>query len=90
LRLVVRVTPRADRDAVEGWTTDAADRPVLRLRITAPPAEGAANAAAGKLLARALGLRASAVRLVAGGSSRLKTFEIEAEDDWVRERLIAR
>ena len=90
MRLVVRVTPRAHRDAVEGWTTDAVGRPVLKVRTAAPPADGAANAAAGKLLAAALGLRASAVRLVAGGSSRLKTFEIDAEDDWVRERLMAR
>jgi uncharacterized protein YggU (UPF0235/DUF167 family) len=90
VRLVVRVTPRAARDTVEGWAEDEAGRPLLRLRITAPPADGAANAAAAKLLARTLGLRASAVRLAAGGSSRIKTFEIEADEDWVRERLAMR
>ncbi len=90
MRLVVRVTPRAARDTVEGWAEDEAGRPLLRLRITAPPADGAANAAAAKLLARTLGLRASAVRLAAGGSSRIKTFEIEADEDWVRERLAMR
>lgn len=90
MRLVVRVTPRAARDAIEGWGEDAAGRPVLRLRITAPPADGAANVAAARLLAKTLGLRASAVRLVAGDASRIKTFEIEAEEDWVRERLAMR
>ena len=90
MRLVVRVTPRADRDAVEGWATDPAGRAVLKLRTAALQADGAANAAAARLLAKTLGLKASAVRLVAGGSSRLKAFEIDAEDDFVRERLMAR
>jgi uncharacterized protein YggU (UPF0235/DUF167 family) len=90
LRLVVRVTPRADRDAVEGWGADQAGRPVLRLRVVAPPADGAANAAAVALLARTLGLRSSAVRLAAGAGARIKTFEIDAEDAFVRERLTVR
>ena len=87
MRLVVRVTPRAGRDAIDGWTRDEAGRPLLKLKVAAPPADGAANAAAAALIAGALGLRASAVRLAAGASSRLKAFDIDAEDAWVRERL---
>lgn len=90
MRLVVRVTPRADRDVVDGWAEDAHGRPLLRLRVTAPPADGAANAAAARLLAKALGLPGSAVRLAGGGSARVKAFEIAAEEDWVRERLAVR
>lgn len=87
MRLVVRVTPRAGRDAIDGWTRDEAGRPLLKLKVSAPPADGAANAAAAALIARALGLRGSAVRLAAGPSSRLKAFDIDAEEAWVRERL---
>ena len=90
MRLVVRVTPRAVRDAVEGWGAGAAGRPLLRLRVAAPPADGAANAAAARLLAKALGLPGSAVRLAAGGSARIKTFEIDADEAYVRERLAVR
>lgn len=87
MRLVVRVTPRAGRDGLDGWTTDAAGRPLLRLKVSAPPADGAANASAVAVIARALGLKASAVRLAGGAASRIKTFDIDAEEAYVHERL---
>lgn len=82
-RLAVRVTPRAARDAVEGFDGEG----VLRLRVTAPPAEGEANAAVVKLLARALGLPARDIILVSGGTARLKLFEVPLSETEVRERL---
>lgn len=82
-RIAVRVTPRASRDAVEGF--DAAG--VLRVRVTAPPAEGAANAAVAKLLAGALGLPGRDVVLVSGASARNKTFEVPLDGDQVVARL---
>ena len=45
---------------------DEAGRPVLKVRVTAPPAEGAANAAVLKTLSSALGLPKSALTLAAG------------------------
>lgn len=80
LRLAVRVTPRGGRDAVEGWTTDAAGRPVLRVRVSAPPADGAANAAVLKVLAAALGLPKSALAVAAGASARVKQVEVRGLD----------
>ena len=50
-RLSLRVQPRASRDGIDGWQ-DAA----LRVRVTAPPVDGDANAAVARLLARALGV----------------------------------
>lgn len=79
LSLSVRLTPRADRDALGGVREAAPGRPCLGARVTAAPAGGAANAALIALLARALGVPKSAVRLVAGGASRLKTLEITGE-----------
>jgi uncharacterized protein YggU (UPF0235/DUF167 family) len=76
LRLTVRVTPRGGRDAVEGWTADAAGHPLLKVRVSAAAAEGAANAAVAALLAKALGVPRSAVRIVSGQTARVKRLEI--------------
>jgi uncharacterized protein (TIGR00251 family) len=68
----VRVQPRARRNEVVGWRNE-----MLWVRVTAPPADGLANRAVTDLLARALGLPASAVALVRGAASRDKLFRIE-------------
>lgn len=74
-RLCVRVTPRASRDAVEGFDADG----TLRVRVTAAPADGAANAAVAKLLARALDLPGRDIVLVSGATARQKVFDIPIE-----------
>lgn len=81
--IAVRVTPRASRDAVEGFD----DTGVLRVRVTAPPAEGAANAAVVKVLAKALGIPAREIVLVAGTTSRMKRFEVPLDAGELRRRL---
>jgi uncharacterized protein YggU (UPF0235/DUF167 family) len=85
LRLTVRVTPRGGRDAVDGWSADAAGRPVLKLRVSAAASDGAANAAVVALVARSLGIRRSAVRIVAGETARVKRLKL----DGVNEHVIA-
>jgi uncharacterized protein YggU (UPF0235/DUF167 family) len=77
LRLHVRLTPRADADRIDGWTRDADGRPVLAVRVRAAPVEGEANAALTRLLATALGVRVSAVKVARGGQSRLKAVEVK-------------
>jgi uncharacterized protein len=69
--LRVRVTPRARRDAI-GPATDG----VLAVRLAAPPVEGAANKALIALLAGALGVAKSAVRLESGERARHKKVRI--------------
>lgn len=70
--LEVLVTTRAAADRV-GPVEDG----VLRVRVTRPPADGAANRATQRLVARALGLAPSEMRLVAGERARRKRFAIE-------------
>ncbi|SFP81379.1 DUF167 domain-containing protein [Tranquillimonas alkanivorans] len=70
--IVVRVTPKASRDAVE---VDAGG--VLRIRVTVAPEGGKANAAVQKLLARALGVPKSRLTLVRGAKARDKVFRVE-------------
>lgn len=74
--VAVRVTPRSSRTAIEG--VDATGE--LRVRVTAPPADGAANAAVVKLLAKDLGVPKGAVSLVSGASSRHKRVRLEGVD----------
>lgn len=80
VRLSVRLTPRAKRDAVAGLVDAGEGRTALAVRLTAPPVEGAANRALIAFLARTLKLPRSAIAIVAGDRSRLKTVEIAGAD----------
>ena len=72
LRFNVRVQPRSSRNAIEGTHAQA-----LKVRLTAPPVEGAANDALVALLADELGLPKRAVRIVGGETGRTKIVEVE-------------
>jgi len=69
--LSLRVQPRASRNAVAGWTGD-----ILNIRLTAPPVEGAANAACLKFLADLLDLPQSQLEILRGERSRTKVVQI--------------
>jgi uncharacterized protein (TIGR00251 family) len=83
MRLSVRVTPRASREAVTGPDAEG----VLHVRVTAPPAEGAANTAVVRALAKALDLPARDITLVSGATSRLKVFDLPLTAAEVAARL---
>jgi uncharacterized protein (TIGR00251 family) len=77
-RLVVHVQPRAKRSEVAGRHGDA-----IKVRLQAPPVDGAANEELVRFLAETLGVPRRAVTIVTGLTSRRKTVEIEglgAED----------
>lgn len=69
--LQVRVQPRARVERVEGVQGER-----LRLRLTAPPVDGAANTACIALLAKTLGLSRAQVQLQSGMKSRDKLVHI--------------
>ncbi len=75
LRLQVKVVPGAAREEVAGWVGER-----LKLRVTAPPEKGKANAAVVSLLAGVLGVPRARVRIASGGSSPLKTVEVDVPD----------
>ncbi len=74
----IRVRPAARQDAVGGRATPSrpGEPPALEVRVRARPIEGAATAAAERVLAGALGLRPRQVRVVRGATSRDKLVEI--------------
>lgn len=89
IRLVVRVTPNAGLDRLEGIETCDDGHDVLRVRVRAVPDRGKANQAVVGLLARALGVPKSAVALIAGDSARVKTLEVAGESAALTARLHA-
>lgn len=70
-QIAVRVTPKAARDSI-----DADGDGKLRLRVTVAPEKGAANLAAQRLLAKALGIAPTRVELVRGAKARDKLFRV--------------
>jgi uncharacterized protein len=71
LTFQVQVVPRAARSEVVGEHNGA-----LRVRVAAPPVDGAANAELIHILARALGVSRSAIEIIRGHSGKLKTVRI--------------
>lgn len=76
LTLRVRVTPNAGRDQIDGVEIRDDGEAVLRVRVAAVPDKGKANTAVVALLAKALRVPKSAISVVAGDTSRVKTLEI--------------
>ena len=75
MRLHLKVVPKASRDRVVGWVGDR-----LKVQVTAAPERGKANDAVLDVLAAALELPRSRVRIVAGQTSPLKTVEVDADE----------
>ena len=76
LRVTVRLTPRAARDAFDGLT-EFEGAQALKVKVAAAPQDGAANQALIRLVAKTVGVPASRIRLQSGAASRLKTIVIE-------------
>ena len=72
VRFGVHVQPRASRNEISGERDGA-----LRVRVTAPPVDNAANEALVELLAKALRIARRDIRVVGGAASRRKVVEID-------------
>ena len=71
-RLIVQVQPRAKRSEVAGRYGDA-----VKIRLAAPPVDGAANEELVRFIAELLKVPRSSVRISAGLTARRKTVEID-------------
>ncbi|HSE31440.1 MAG TPA: DUF167 domain-containing protein [Pyrinomonadaceae bacterium] len=68
----VKVVPRASRSELAGEQDGA-----LRVRIAAPPVDGAANEELKRLIAKKLEVKPRSVTIVSGRSSRIKKITVE-------------
>lgn len=82
VRFRVRLQPRASRNEIVGLVDGA-----LRVRLHAPPVDGAANEALVAFLADRLAVPRRGVRIVTGASSRMKTIEVDGVTPADVERL---
>lgn len=73
LVLTIRVQPRASRNELAGIQDEA-----LKVRLTAPPIDGKANAALLKFLGKAFGVPPSSIILESGETGRNKRLRIPA------------
>ena len=85
----VRLTPKSSVEGVDG-VVPSAEGQALAARVRAVPAEGEANAAVEKLIARWLDVPKGTVRVTAGGKSRIKSLTISGETDCLERRLMAK
>lgn len=77
-QLAVRVSPNAKKSAFAGWTADEKGRPVLLVKLAAPPVDGKANDELIRFLAESLDCPRGQITLIRGTSSRQKTVELPA------------
>jgi uncharacterized protein (TIGR00251 family) len=77
--VALRVTPRGGQDAVDGIETLANGRSVVKVRVRAIAEGGEANRAVIELLAKALRVPKSNVRVMSGATSRLKQVAIDGD-----------
>ena len=89
VRLAVRLTPRASRNALDGIVQDANGRPALQIRLNAPPVDGAANVALIAFLAGALDLHKSDITIRSGHKSRVKILHLSGDGPTIVARLEA-
>jgi uncharacterized protein (TIGR00251 family) len=74
--LAVHVTPRSGADEVVGWRGSE-----LSVRVTSAPEGGKANAAVAKVVASAMGVPKTSVRVLRGQTARHKVLEIAGAAD---------
>lgn len=79
----VRAVPRSSRNQVCGIQGEA-----LKIKITAPPVEGAANQAICEFAAKLLGIAKSRVSVASGASSKDKTLVVSEIDPPKRREMI--
>lgn len=75
VRISVHVQPRAARSEIVGEHGDA-----VKVRLAAPPVEGAANDELCRFIAKTVGVPPSRVAVVAGQAARRKVVEIAGVD----------
>ena len=82
LTFAVRIVPRASRTGVAGEHEGA-----LRVRVAAPPVEGAANAELIRFVAKLLGVASRDVEIVSGQASKMKLLRVRGTTGASVERL---
>jgi uncharacterized protein len=87
VRVAVRLTPKASRNAIAGIAPSGEGEAVLKVMVTAVPEAGRANEALIKLLAKQWGVAKSSISLVAGATDRNKILQVAGDAGDLMARL---
>ncbi|WP_044563892.1 DUF167 domain-containing protein [Azospirillum sp. B4] len=79
VRVYLRVTPRASRNAVLGPMDGPEGRQLLKVAVTTVPEDGKANEAVLKLLSKTWRVPKSTLTIVAGQTDRNKVVQVAGE-----------
>jgi len=79
VELTIRLTPKGGRDAIDGVGALADGRIALMARVRAAPADGEANAALIRLIAKVVGVPLRDIALTAGITARVKRLVISGD-----------
>lgn len=71
------IQPRASKNEIIGVMPAAYGKDALKIRLTSPPIEGAANAACIEFIADMLGIRKNQIEIASGQKSRIKQIRIK-------------
>jgi len=82
MKLDVYIQPGAKKSEIAGLHDGK-----IKIRISAPPVEGAANDAVIKFLAKTLGTSKSKVKIISGEKSRHKTLQIDMAESDIMSKL---
>lgn len=74
----VRLTPKASKNAIQGWAVDKDDNPYLKASVTTVPEKGKANKALIALLAKSWKIPKSSIQIVKGETDRMKKISLPA------------
>jgi uncharacterized protein (TIGR00251 family) len=87
IRLRLKVTPKARRNAIGEIMAEADGGLALKVAVTAAPEDGKANAAVAGLLAKEWGVAKTAISVVAGATDRRKLVEIRGQSEELAARI---
>lgn len=89
VRVALRVTPRASRNAVAGLAATADGGAALKVTVTTVPEDGKANQAVVELLAKAWRTPKSSISVVSGATDRNKIILVAGDPAELLPRLTA-
>lgn len=84
ITFIVRVIPRSSRSEIVGEYDGA-----VKVRLTSPPVDGAANNELIKLFSKTLGVSRSAVEILSGANSKTKRLRVAGVTDEQLRRVIS-
>ncbi|RAU22938.1 hypothetical protein CU669_06030 [Paramagnetospirillum kuznetsovii] len=87
VRVMVRLTPKASRDRIQGVAADADGQAVVKVQVTAVPEDGKANAALLKLLSKQWRVPKTGMDIVQGATDRRKVILISGDGADLLQRL---